>query len=138
MPGLLAHRVRLPLVLGHVGVHEADDVGADRGLEDVREGSRLGHGVAVGRLHSDEGSSRHRCRCCCCCCRRRRRREEEAAAKKKKKKKKKTKTETTKKTKKKKKKSKTLLRFSALASSCLRADVASSWPSLPGGLTAPV
>jgi hypothetical protein len=37
---LLAHSVRLTLVLVHAGVHEADNIGANAGLEDGRKGNR--------------------------------------------------------------------------------------------------
>lgn len=41
MTSLGADGVRLPLVLGHAGVHLLDNIGADRAGED------LGHGVRV-------------------------------------------------------------------------------------------
>lgn len=44
MTGALGHRVRLAVVLGHVGVHEVHDVGPDGHREDGGEGGGLlGH-----------------------------------------------------------------------------------------------
>ena len=68
VPRAPGHSVGLALVFGHMGVDEADDVGADGGLENVRERNGAGsvrRHVALQRLHGNKrpcGGGGH---CCC-------------------------------------------------------------------------
>ena len=84
MASLLAHGVRLPLVLGHASVHAPaaalamshlrrlvcifvlDNVRADGRLEDIGERVGVLAGRPIGAVDSD-GRTRHRC-CCVVSC----------------------------------------------------------------------
>ena len=57
--GLLAHGVRLALVLGHAGVNLLDDVRADRAGEDGGEGMGVLGRLAIGADDRDGGPGRH-------------------------------------------------------------------------------
>lgn len=57
--GLLADGVRLPLVLGHAGVHLLDDIRADRAQEHAGDGVRGTGGRAIGADDRDSRSGSH-------------------------------------------------------------------------------
>lgn len=56
MTSLLAHGIRLALVLRHTSVHMLDDIWADGHLEDLGEGSRSVGGRAIGADDADDRS----------------------------------------------------------------------------------
>lgn len=60
MTGLLADGVRLALVLGHAGVNRLDDIRADRGREDGRDGVGSSRRSTV---LADDGNGRTRRHC---------------------------------------------------------------------------
>lgn len=60
MTSLLAHGVRLPLVLRHAGVHLLDDIGANGAGEDLRHGVGLAAGAAALADDADSRPRRHR------------------------------------------------------------------------------
>lgn len=59
MTSLLAHAVRLALVLGHAGVDRLDNVRADGRLEDIRKGEGVLAGGAIGAVNGNDGSAGH-------------------------------------------------------------------------------
>ena len=61
MTGLLAHGIRLALVLGHAGVDMLNDIETDRARKDSRHGVRTLAGLAIGADDGDGRSGRHFC-----------------------------------------------------------------------------
>jgi hypothetical protein len=59
---LLAHGVRLSLVLRHTGVNLLDDIRTDGRSEDSRQGQSSPAGLAISRGDSDGRAGRHCCR----------------------------------------------------------------------------
>lgn len=59
MASLLAHGIRLPLVLSHASVDGLDNVRADRCLEDIGQGSGLRRGRTIGAVDGDSRSAGH-------------------------------------------------------------------------------
>lgn len=57
MTGLLAHGVRLALVLGHASVHLLNDIGTDRAREDGGNGVGSSGGSTI---LADDGNGRSR------------------------------------------------------------------------------